>query len=83
MVKITVSFYSALARYFQSLQYAGAASSESPSCTSLAVPDVEVHYSFNMMWFFRHSLDFLLEIGMTTYLPDFLKAGFACVIRYL
>lgn len=63
-----VSFYSASARYFQSLQYAGAASSESPSCTSLDVSDVEVHYSFYVHCSFRHSLEFLLEIGLTTYL---------------
>lgn len=66
----TVSFYSASARYFQSLQYAGAVSSESTSCTSLDVSDVEVHYSFNIQHSFRHSLEFLLETGLTTYLPD-------------
>lgn len=71
MVKITVSFHSALARYFQSLQYTGAVSSESPSCTSLDVSDVEVYYSSNMQCSFRHSLEFLLEIGLTTYPPDF------------
>lgn len=85
LVKIRVSFYFASARCFQNLQSVDAVSSVSPVLLMRRISSGSLMlYSILLVsGCGRHSVVFLLEIGLTTYLPDFRKASFPRVITYL